>query len=410
MRNPLLHYVIRMILYLFLFLIKMLNLVLSRKKRCRNGGLEILLTGTFHSRNWVESHIVPLASSEKCKILRVVSLFPVQNTNKIEHLSPPGWLINIIGGVPARLLLFMWVGIKTKPDVVGGFHFLFNGLISILLGSLIRARIMYFCVGGPAEFENGGILSENKLFEKMKSPDVVVENLLLKIVRYADQIITMGGGARTYFNNSGVTSRVEVISGGIDSKNYSFFANREPYDLIFVGRLAPIKRLDILISIIKDLSKVKPDIKAVVVGDGAIKNDIIDQAALSNIDKNIHFAGFQSNTVEWLSKSKIFLLTSDSEGLSLALMEAMLCGLPAVVSDVGDLSDLVVNGNNGYLVEKGDVKRYVQVVSELLADHDKYCRFSESARQSALFHDVNNCIQRWDRVLTDLCYFGQNRV
>ena len=52
------------------------------------------------------------------------------------------------------------------------------------------------------------------------------------------------------------------------------------------------------------------------------------------------FVGHQEDVAAWLSKSRVFVLTSDSEGLSLSMMEAMMCGLPAVVSDVGDLGDL----------------------------------------------------------------------
>jgi glycosyltransferase involved in cell wall biosynthesis len=54
------------------------------------------------------------------------------------------------------------------------------------------------------------------------------------------------------------------------------------------------------------------------------------------IDRNVRFAGHQNTVEDWLRKSKVFVLTSDSEGLSLSMMEAMMCGLPAIVSDVGE--------------------------------------------------------------------------
>jgi glycosyltransferase involved in cell wall biosynthesis len=101
----------------------------------------------------------------------------------------------------------------------------------------------------------------------------------------------------------------------------------------------------------------------------------------------------------WLRKSKIFVLTSDSEGLSLSMMEAMMSGLPAVVSDVGDLGDLVEHGVNGYLVPRRSPELFADCVVELLTDARKLEEFSQAARRSALRYETQTTIQRWDSIL-----------
>ena len=124
------------------------------------------------------------------------------------------------------------------------------------------------------------------------------------------------------------------------------------YDLILVGRLAPIKRIDLYLRAIEQVSRRLPDVTAAIVGDGALRTELEQLVEELGIGERVHFAGQQSDVEDWLSRSRIFVLTSDSEGLALSLMEAMMCGLPAVVSDVGELGELVASGTNGCLVFK----------------------------------------------------------
>jgi glycosyltransferase involved in cell wall biosynthesis len=77
--------------------------------------------------------------------------------------------------------------------------------------------------------------------------------------------------------------------------------------------------------------------------------------------------------------SKVFVLTSRSEGMSIALMEAMGCGVPAVAADVGELSDLVVSRVNGWLVQANDLGEYVERITGLLDDPVNWQRISSAA-------------------------------
>jgi glycosyltransferase involved in cell wall biosynthesis len=118
------------------------------------------------------------------------------------------------------------------------------------------------------------------------------------------------------------------------------------------------------------------------------------------IAKNITFVGHQKNVEAWLRKAKVFVLTSDSEGLSLALMEAMLCGLPAVVPLVGDLDELVEDGINGYLVAERTPEAFAKRLHDLLTDESRLARFSEAARRSAKRYEIGATVQLWDKILT----------
>jgi glycosyltransferase involved in cell wall biosynthesis len=81
-------------------------------------------------------------------------------------------------------------------------------------------------------------------------------------------------------------------------------------------------------------------------------------------------------------------------------MEAMLAGVPAVVSDVGDLAELVEDGVNGYRVPAGDVDGFADRIGRLLDEPDRRESFSRAARHAAGRHEAGEARRRWDEVFT----------
>ncbi len=401
-KNWLFHRFVRCLMFFYSIALSIAKLIGRRPSEDTGEGYDILLTGTFHSDNWISAHLRPLALSHRCKRLRVVSIYPVPAMENVELITPPKRLVKLIGGVPARMLTFLWVGLKTRPDVVGGFHLLFNGLLTALLAKLIGARSMYFCVGGPTELLNGGIASENRLFEKLVTPDPAVERRLLRVVNSFDLVITMGSSAASFFRSRGVDSHFYVVSGGLDASQYVPADGDASIDLIIVGRISPIKRMDIFLKAVKCVAEELPTVSAAIVGDGPLRGELEALAANLGIEENVRFAGQQSNIDEWLKNSKVFVLTSDSEGLSLALMEAMMTGLPAVVSHVGDLGDLVDDGVNGFLVDDRQPQAFAERILRILADRETLKEFSRRARAAGQKHDINNCVALWDNILSSI--------
>lgn len=370
-----------------------------RKRPIPPSGAVVLMTGTFHSDNWVRSHLGPLAESSACARLQIVATNPVPEVAKVEAIYPPRWLIRTTGTVPARLLMFVWVAVRTRPDVVGAFHMLVNGLVAALVARWVGARSMYFCVGGPVEVLDGGVWGENKYFAKLETPDPVVERYLLEAVSASDLVITMGSRAVDFFRARGVTSPCHVVSGGIDARAFGRAPLEPEFDLVLVARLVPIKSIDIFIRAVADLARTRPGLRAAVVGDGPLRESLEALARQLGVLDRITFAGQQQRVEEWLRRSRIFVLTSRSEGLALSLMEAMTCGLPAVVPHVGDLADLVRDGVNGHLVRGRDPGAFAEPLAKLLDDPRRYAAFAAAARSAARRYEVAETIVLWNRIL-----------
>jgi L-malate glycosyltransferase len=390
---------LRTIMAVYLSMLYILDHLIPSGKHAPKNGFDILLTGTFYSKNWIDSHLYPLAQSKYCTSVKIVTIFPVEESDKIKVIYPSKYLRKYIGNVPARLITFIWEGIRHRPAFVGGFHLLINGLTAAFLGKLIQAKSIYFCVGGPTEVLGGGNATENRIFRKIKEPDALLEKQLINAVKYFNLIITMGTKAITFFREHGVQNDFHVVSGGIDSKRFTPTAKLPDIDLITVGRLEQVKRFDIFIESIAEIKKTYPTVKAAIVGRGSLELKLKTLTKELKLEDNILFPGAQSNVEEWLQRSKIFMLTSDSEGLSLAMMEAMMCGLPAIVSNVGDLGDLVNDGKNGFLITQRIPSNFASAVLKLLSSSDCLAAFSRQARKSAKHYSREDTTCLWDSIL-----------
>lgn len=359
----------------------------------------IALTGTFYNENWIMNHLRPLVLSEQVAHVWLVCTFPIPPTDKVTVVRPPALLARVIGETQARLLAFAWLCLRRRPDYIGGFHILLNGLVAIFLARLLGRRSLYFCGGGPREVIDGGFQSDNRLFKLLKRPDPWIERRLLAAIQRCDVVVTMGRRTVSYFRGKGLTTRFEVIPGGISTAQFKPRAIRKDFDLILLGRLVQVKRIDIFLHAVARLREQVPTISAAVVGAGELESRLKALAAELRITGNVTFAGYQRNSMEWLHRSRIFVMTSDSEGLSLALMEALACGLPAVVSDVGELGELVQHGQNGYLVQERTPAAFASGIHDFLTSPDLYKRVSAAAVESANEVEITSAAAKWSSVM-----------
>ena len=372
-----------------------------RHRRTRHTGLQVLLTGTFHAESWARAHLRPLAASSSCGHVCVVSTSPLRPIPKVHVVTPARWLIRLLGPVAARLITFAWLAFRRRPDIVGGFHLLFNGMAAVLLARLVGARSLYFCVGGPAEILDGGLAAENRLFRLLPGPDEFLEQRLAAIIAHFDVVITMGTRAAAYLRARRADQASAIIPGGFDVEEFRppQDIDTKSLDVVFVGRLVPVKRVDILINSIALVRDVLPDVSLKIVGDGPLRGALEHQTRTLGLTRNVSFVGQQVAIRDHLIRARMFVLPSDSEGLALAVVEAMLCGVPVVCSNVGDLPDLVENDVNGYLVDSRQPAAFAQCIRKILDNPEQWTRLSRAARATAEQLEVSRVSPRWDTVL-----------
>jgi glycosyltransferase involved in cell wall biosynthesis len=149
-----------------------------------------------------------------------------------------------------------------------------------------------------------------------------------------------------------------------------------------VARLDPVKRLDVLFQALVSM----PDIHAVLVGGGSQSAELRALTDRLGLAGRIRFAGQQQNVVPWLAAMDVFVLSSDREGMSNALLEAMAAGLPVVATAVGGNPDVVEDGVTGFLVPPRDPVAMAEALSTLMHDPQLRLRMGLSGRKRVLQH------------------------
>ncbi len=135
--------------------------------------------------------------------------------------------------------------------------------------------------------------------------------------------------------------------------------------LISVGELNANKNSRIIIEAIEKLENEK--IHYFLCGEGALEKELKELAEKKGVLDQVHFLGYRTDVKELLQAADVFVMPSIREGLSRSIMEAMASGLPCVVSRIRGNSDLIKDGEGGYLCETKNVEQYVNAINQLLS-------------------------------------------
>jgi len=185
--------------------------------------------------------------------------------------------------------------------------------------------------------------------------------------------------------NSSLKNKIEVIPMGIDTELFNLnkkeLSIKKKYKingpfLLFVGRLAPEKGIDLLIEAMPKVVENDPKTKLLVIGDGTMKEQLVSRVKELRIEKNIIFMGWRDNKKlpKYYATADIFVCPSRREGLGLTFVEAGLCGCNLIGSDIGGISD-VINRTNGLLTKPKDsidiANKIISLIKNPIRDKNK---------------------------------------
>ena len=113
-----------------------------------------------------------------------------------------------------------------------------------------------------------------------------------------------------------------------------------------------------------------------------------------NLKDNVHFLGYRTDIKELFMISDIFVMPSLREGLSRSIMEAMVCGLPCVVSKIRGNIDLIKNNSGGLLCYPFDEKSYAKAIKQLTKSKDKRIMFGNYNRKIINLFGTSSIIEQ----------------
>ncbi|MBU2983339.1 glycosyltransferase family 4 protein [Lentibacter algarum] len=179
--------------------------------------------------------------------------------------------------------------------------------------------------------------------------------------------------------------KLHIVHCGVEPARYAEQPQKPTGKrLLFVGRLAAVKGLPVLIEALQNVTT--DGITLQIVGDGPDRDSLQASVTAAGLNKQVSFLGYRSqdDVATLLSESDILVLPSFAEGLPVVLMEAMAASRPVIATRIAGTAELVEDGVSGKLVSAGDVEALTAAIDELATSAQKAEKMGQAGRQAVL--------------------------
>lgn len=270
--------------------------------------------------------------------------------------------------------------LQQQPDVVVSFMAQ-NTLVCGLAWAGVKARL----------------IASERIDPSMVHRNWIFRTALNIIYSQCDRTILQTQRVWAYFPKS-VQRNSVVIPNPIQV--HSLAAQRWKKRIVTAGRLADEKNHAMLIEAFRDFHDHYPDYCLDIYGEGPNRKSLEDQIQESGLAAHVHLKGSSSRLHEEIADAAMFVLSSSFEGLSNALLEAMMMGLPVISTSCAGADEAIQDGVNGLLVPIKDKAALTSAMSTMAGDEKKMRQLGAAARKDALNrYCMENVISKWDAVI-----------
>ena len=314
--------------------------------------------------------------------------------NRVDYeLDKSTKIFDFTGGMSSRLKrLPYWLRTirhyvkKEKPDVIVSFAARINVLV--LLATLgLRVKVIVSERNDPKHDGRGFI---TRLMVRLLYP-------------FANRIIFQTKRSLQYFSKN-ILKKGEVIPNPISVSCYA--SNQKKKKIVTVGRLTKQKNQSLLIRAFANIQKDFPDYELYIYGDGEQKENLIALSESLNIGNKVHFEGNILNVHEKIADAELFVLSSDYEGLSNALLEALMMGIPCISTDCAGADEFINNDENGLLVQVGNECDLYNTMKKVLSDDLLRIKLAKNAKINSTSFEKDYVLKQWMNVIGDIKCFG----
>ncbi len=200
----------------------------------------------------------------------------------------------------------------------------------------------------------------------------------IAFTRYIDGIITNTRSIKELYEGYGWFRHdfIHVVYDGLTLPDQlpqidlhaEFKLKKDSKVIMGTGRLAEQKRFDLLIEAAKIARKENQNWSFIIAGTGDLLQSLQRNAKKQGVDDMIKFIGFREDVLALMNSSDLFVLSSDSEGMSNALREAMGVGRACVATEVFGVSELFQDGKYGIMVERGNAEAIFRAIKSIFSD------------------------------------------
>lgn len=215
--------------------------------------------------------------------------------------------------------------------------------------------------------------------------------------RRADAFIAISQEIASELRAGGIAEeKIKLIPCAIDTHHFHPLNSKERVALrrqlglmeglwaCFAGRLVEEKGIDLLLRAWAGVVQREPDAHLLIVGDGDERSHLEKLTEQLNLNRHVRFTGAVTDTTPYLQACDVYVQPSFTEGLPIAVLEAMACGLPILATAVGGVTDLIRDGQNGLVIPPRDIDSLREGLLNLLSSRALRERLGEQARQDVV--------------------------
>lgn len=294
--------------------------------------------------------------------VKIVDMTGDMNLSRLKRL--PGWIREI------RCFTK-----KYKPDVILSFVARIN----------IIAQLATLGLKIP-------IIVSERNDPKSDGRGILVDFMTRLLYPHAKSVVFQTKRAQGYFSES-VRKNSVIITNPIEVSSYRKNVTRGK--VVTVGRLMPQKNHIMLIDAFAQLCCSFQEMELYIYGEGYLYGHLEAYAEKLGVKTKVHLMGNVRDIHNQISDAEMFVLSSDYEGLSNALLEAMMLSIPCISTRCAGSDEYIINNENGLLVDVGDKSALVEAMIKLHLDPDCAKRLGLSARESSKLFERKNVIDKW---------------
>jgi glycosyltransferase involved in cell wall biosynthesis len=327
--------------------------IVSRGASRGQTALRVLVVGRLKDHK-MQAKLRPLLAMPEIGEVALVRRSPLPLAGVRSH-CPPALVRNVAPLAELwRLLTVLWLCARRRPDFVVSFYLLPHALYAD------AARRLFGVPTVPVT------ISEQDVKLGISRP------VFSAALRAAHAVGVRGGHSQRLLEEHGIPpGRIFSPPNLYDPDDHAPDPSvAKDVDVLFVGNLVAVKRLDRLLQAIALLRQRRPDLRVSVVGDGVLRRELEEHAERLGLSGQVRFEGARpfEEIVRWLRRARLLVMTSENEGLPQAMIEAMSCGVPVVIADTGDVTTLARHGENAWIVSSPTAEAFADAIDRLLGD------------------------------------------
>jgi glycosyltransferase involved in cell wall biosynthesis len=312
-------------------------------------------------------------------------------SREIRHEVIPSKVVPSISGKPVVEIdaLIKYIS-DFKPDIIHSHLF----EVEMVSRWKLFAGVKYFshCHDNMPQLRN---VSFKDIFHKNRITELYEKKLLLRKYKECNNhFIAISKHTQLFFMNAlpaPLRNNVLFLHNAIDYNRFHIpHIKSEVLSFVNVGGFVAKKNQKFFIPLAKELIKNKIEFKIILLGDGPLRNDFIEEMKTNHLDAYFELPGNVDNVEDYYAKAKIYIHAATYEPFGLVLLEAMAAGLPVVCLDGGGNRDIIEDGKNGFMINENDPVLFAGKIMKIIQDEEMYQQMRDFAEKFACRNDIKD--------------------